>query len=167
MSNLPILATNDLVPAQPVVTTTVGVDSWTVHLGPVTATIRYDHEPENWSTVFVDDQVAEVVDAELAELASRERELGDDRCLGRGVDPSVDDLYDRLNGRIADTKTAIAAAILPLLGAVLDDHRRLLDKVEFDPYAGCTSCKCSPGVKAPYARRYGTFLQIVIQLAGA
>lgn len=61
----------------------------------------------------------------------------------------------------------IAAAVLPKLGAVLDNDSRLLDKVEFDAYAGCTSCKCSPGVKAPYARRYGSYVQISIEMADA
>lgn len=167
MTNLPALAA-DLVPAQPTVTTTSAVDSWTVHLGPVKATVRYEYEPENnWSVVYIDDEVAESVDPQLATLAGQERSLGDDRWLDRGVDPQVDDLYDRLNERIATIKTMIAVAVLPNLGAVLDNHGRLLDKVEFDAYAGCTSCKCSPGVKAPYARRHGAYVQISIQRADA
>lgn len=163
MTLVPIAA--DIIPAEPVVTTTSAVDSWTVHLGPVKATIRYEFEPENWSTIYVADAVAEAIDPQLAELAERKRNLGDDRCLHRGIDPQVDDLYDQLNERIIAIKTMIAVAVLPKLGAVLDDHPRLLDKVEFDVYAGCTSCKCSPGVKAPYARRHGAFLQIAINFS--
>jgi hypothetical protein len=174
MSNLPVLAAADLIPAQatvipaqPTVTTTSAVDSWTVHLGPVKATVRYEYEPENWSTIYVDNDLAEGVDPQLAALAEQERNLGDDRWLSRDIDPQIDDLYDRLNERIATIKTMIAVAVLPMLGAVLDDHSRLLDKVEFDAYAGCTSCKCSPGVKAPYARRHGTYVQISIDPADA
>lgn len=152
-------------PVQPVVTTTSSVDSWTVHLGPVKATVIYEFEPENWSTIYVDDALAEGVDQQLATLAERERNLGDDRWLSRDIDPQVDDLYDRLNERIATTKTMVTMAVLPLLGDVLDHDSRLLDKVEFDAYAGCASCKCSPGVKAPYARRYGAWVQISINLA--
>jgi hypothetical protein len=165
-SNLPVLAAADLIPAQPVVTTTSSVDSWTVHLGPVKATVSYEYEDNGWSTVYVDDALAEGVDPQLAALAKQERSLGDDRWLSRDVDSQVDDLYDRLNERIATIKAMIAMAVLPMLGQVLDDHSRLLDKVEFDAYAGCTSCKCSPGVKAPYARRYGGFVQISIEAAG-
>jgi hypothetical protein len=149
---------------QPTVTTTSAVDSWTVHLGAVEATVSYEYEPENWSTVYVANDVAEGVDVQLAALAEQERNLGDDRWLSRGTDPRVDDLYDRLNERIAGVKTMIAAAVLPMLGAVLDSTDRLLDKVEFDAYAGCTSCKCSPGVKAPHVRRYGAFVQISIEM---
>lgn len=167
MSNLPVLATADLIPAQPVVTTTRAVDSWTVHLGPVKATVRYEYEPESWSTVYVADDVAEGVDPQLAVLADQERNLGDDRWLSRDINPQIDDLYDRLNERIATIKTMIAMAVLPMLGDVLDDDSRLFDKVEFDAYAGCTSCKCSPGVKAPYARRHGSYVQISIESAGA
>jgi hypothetical protein len=174
MSNLPVLPAADLalaqptvIPVQPTVTTTSAVNSWTVHLGPVKATISYEYEPENWSTIYVDNDLAEGVDPQLAALAEQERNLGDDRWLSRDIDPQVDDLYDRLNERIASIKTMIAVAVLPMLGAVLDDHSRLLDKVEFDAYAGCTSCKCSPGVKAPYARRHGAFLQISINPADA
>lgn len=174
MPNLPVLAAAELVsaqanliPAQPVVTTTSAVDSWTVHLGPVKATVSYEYDDNNWSTVYVDSDIAEGVDPQLAALAEQERNLGDDRWLGRDIDSQVDDLYDRLNERIATIKTMIAMAVLPMLGQVLDDHSRLLDKVEFDAYAGCTSCKCSPGVKAPYARRYGRFVQISIEAAGA
>jgi hypothetical protein len=165
VNSLPALAPTDLIATQPTVTTTSAVDSWTVHLGPVKATVRYEYEPENWSTLYVDSDLAERVDPQLAALAEQERNLGDDRCLGRGIDSQVDDLYDRLNERIATIKTMIAVAVPPMLGAVLDDPTRLLDKVEFDPYAGCTSCKCSPGVKAPYARRHGSFVQISINPA--
>lgn len=165
MSNLPALTAADLIPAQPTVTTSSAVDSWTVHLGPVKATVRYEYEPENWSVVYVDDDVAESVDPQLAVLAEQERNLGDDRWLDRDIDPQVDDLYDRLNERVATIKTMIAVAVLPKLGAVLDDHGRLLDKVEFDAYAGCTSCRCSPGVKAPYAHRHGAYVQISIERA--
>ena len=154
-----------LLAAQPAITTTSSVDSWTVHLGPVKATIRFEFEPKDWSTVYVANEVAESVDPQLAALAEQERNLGDDRCLSRDIDPEIDDLYDRLNKRIATIKTMIAVAVLPMLGAVLDSHSRLLDKVEFDAYAGCTGCKCSPGVKAPYARRYGAWLQISIDPA--
>lgn len=164
MTLVPLTAA-DILPAQPIVTTTSSVDSWTVHLGPVKATVRHEYEDNGWSTVYVDSDLAESVDAQLADFAEQERNLGDDRCLRRGIDSQVDDLYDRLNERIATTKTAIATVILPLLGAVLDNHSRLLDKVEFDAYAGCTSCKCSPGVKAPYAHRHGVYVQISIEPA--
>ncbi len=153
-------------PAQPTVTTTSTVDSWTVHLGPVTATIRYSNlETESWSTIFVSDDLAESIDPQLADLATQERQLGDDRWSPRGDSTEIDDLYDRLNARIATIKTMITVAVLPKLGSVLDDHRRLLDKVEFDAYAGCTTCKCSPGVKAPYANRHGAYLFITIEPA--
>jgi hypothetical protein len=162
-----VLAQPTVIPAQPTITTTSAVDSWTVHLGPVNATVRYEYEDNDWSTVYVSDDVAEGVDPQLAALAEQERNLGDNRGLGRDIDPQIDDLYDRLNERTATIKTMIAVAVLPKLGAVLDNHGRLLDKVEFDAYAGCTSCKCSPGVKAPYARRHGSFLQISIDAPDA
>lgn len=168
MTTLPVLADTALDPAQitPAVTTTSAVDSWTVHLGPVNATVRYTYEPEgNWSTVYVEDDLAESVDPQLAALAEQERNLGDDRWLDRGLDANVDGLYDRLNERIGIIKTMIAVAVLPKLGAVLDAHARLLDRIEFSAYAGCTSCKCSPGVKAPYARRHGLFVDISIEAA--
>lgn len=172
MANLPALAETAVDPAQftPTITTTSAVDSWTVHLGPVNATISYTYDPDGsdirWSTVFVDSDLAESADPQLAQLANAERNLGDHRWLDRDIDSDVDSLYDRLNERIGVVETMLAAAVLPKLTAVIDDDGdRMLRGLEFSAYAGCTSCKCSPGVKAPHVHRYGQYVDIHITSA--
>lgn len=158
-----------IVPTDPTVTEVLTVTSWIVNLGTLQATVSYaNDEPDSelrWSRVYVDNALAYQVDAELAELARQEEELGDDRFLPRDIDPEVDAFYDRLNARYAENNTTIALVVLPLLDAVLDGsgrHSRRLDNVEFSPYAGCTTCKCTPGVKAPRALRHGSYVRIQI-----
>jgi len=94
--------------------------------------------------------VVEAVDPEYADLARQEHELGGRREDGgkwapRGVDPEVDDLYDRLNGRYVETVTRVADEVLPDVLAAVDGTRVEPDGLRFDRHAGC-SCPCTPGV---------------------
>ena len=146
-------------------TTTTAVVAWTLHLGPVKATITYDdYEAQNWSAIIVDPTAAESLDPELAALATQERNLGDDRWLTTGIDPEVDDLYARLNAQIIKVNQAAAVAVLTMLAdtqfdkrPLIDTDSKLLSKIEFDRNAGCSACPCTPGVKAPHVRRHGLF----------
>lgn len=152
------------------VTPTVEPDGYggvIVTLGPVKAHVYYQIvDPLEWSYISVDNDLAEAVDPALAGLAEAERNLGDDRWLDRGIDPDVDALYDRLNARIAEVETTIASTVLPYLTCVLDDKADwMLRDLEFSAYAGCTSCRCSAGVKAPKVYRYGGRVQIDISRA--
>lgn len=119
-------------------------------------TIRPQAEIEPWTAIFVEDPLAETVDADLAALAAQEANLGDRRWAQRGMHPEVDALYDRLNARIGVVKTAIAAEVLRTLNEVFDnDVERAAAGVRFSRHAGCRMCPCSPGVMTDGALTVG------------
>ncbi len=167
-SKLPTLHSTNLasVASEPIVTeASGGPDTWTVIIGPVKATITFA-EPGTKSFISVDGDLAESVDPQLAILAAAERDLDDDRWLARGLDDAVDDLYDRLHERAGTILTMIAAAVLPKLAPLLDSTVNMLRDLEYSLYAGCDSCRCSPGVRATRVRRWGYPVQIYLGFSG-
>ncbi|WP_045740787.1 hypothetical protein [Actinoplanes rectilineatus] len=99
--------------------------------------------------VFVDQDVAEGRDPELADLGARERALGNNRNLRRGLLPAIDDLYDQYNAAIGRVKTAIAQETLVFLASdVTGDVDAAVEGAVFDRNAGCQACPCTPGVTA-------------------
>lgn len=159
----PTLITDEIAP----IVEPDGYGNVIVTLGPVKVHVYHQiADPLEWSYISVSDDLAEVVDPALAALAEAERNLGDDRWLSRDIDADVDALYDRLNARIAEVHTTVASTVLPYLTCVLDDKADwMLRGLEFSAYAGCTSCRCSAGMKAPKIYRYGGRVQIDISRA--
>lgn len=96
--------------------------------------------------VFVEDPVTEAVNPLIAELAAQVAALGERQYADRGVHPEVDDLYDRFNQEIAATKTAIAKRVIRNLRGVTGDVEKAAEGARFDLYAGCQTCRCTPGV---------------------
>jgi hypothetical protein len=107
--------------------------------------------------VYVADSIAATADPELARLVADEAALGKRRFSERGVHLDVDDLYDRLNERIAKTKLRIAREALALLGGVVngDLSEEALNRAYFSRNAGCELCPCSPGVLVPGSLEIG------------
>ncbi len=86
-------------------------------------------------------------DATLRELEAREENLGDQRWSSRGDFPDVDKLYDDMNNRRFEVWVDIAREALTVIASLLDrDPAESLDGAVGDAYAGCRTCKCSPGV---------------------
>lgn len=95
----------------------------------------------------VESEMATDRSATLRELETREENLGDLRWSSREVHPDVDKLYDDMNNLRFDMWVEIAREALTAIAAVFDrDPAESLDGAAGDAYAGCTTCKCSPGV---------------------
>jgi len=64
-----------------------------------------------------------------------------------GNHPEVDALYEKLNGHIMATKTAIAReALATIAGQLTGDTEAAARDAHFSRNAGCRMCPCSPGV---------------------
>lgn len=118
---------------------TAVTDRHTITVYPVTGDGR--------SAVHVTADAEEAADSVLAELARRERALGDRRCSTRGEFPDVDELYDDLNHRRAIVGGRLARQALRDAAALFDDAPNLT-KARYSRTAGC-SCPCSPGLRVP------------------
>ena len=118
------------------------------------------------SVVYVSDETAEAESPELAALAAEEAALGDLRNCPSvregGSHPEVDDLYRRLNEKIAEVKTGIARRVLTRLGA---RPAQLAEKAYFSRNAGYGEGVRDPGVVVPGLRLGGRRTEIVVRLA--
>jgi hypothetical protein len=95
----------------------------------------------------VESELATDRDATLREMEAREENLGDQRWSTRGVYADVDKLYDDMNSRRFEVWLEIAREALTTVASVFDrDPAESLDGARGDAYAGCRTCKCSPGV---------------------
>lgn len=120
---------------------TVRTDTYDVVIAPRTTW------QEEMPHVMVADSVAHDADPDLAAFAAKEANLGDLRWAERGADTTVDALYDRLNERIAATKTAVAREALNAIAGLVDgDVTAAGERAMFSVHAGCRMCPCSPGV---------------------
>ena len=124
---------------------TVHADAYNILVAP-----RTSYEAEH-PYVMVADAVAHATDPHLAALSAEEAALGELRSCERveygGAHPEVDALYDRLNAKVAEVKTAVARDALRALAGVVDgDVERAADAAFFSKHAGCRICACSPGV---------------------
>jgi hypothetical protein len=120
-----------------------------------------DPELDPRARVYVDDAVSEPRSAELRNLTAKEKALSRGRRYAhRGKYKTVDALYDRLNAEIMRVKLGVARDALALLARLVDaglvtgDLAKAIEGAEFSPYAGCTLCRCSPGVIAGDRLRY-------------
>lgn len=105
----------------------------------ITAKVRRHGERASRSRVYVSAQVANERDRRLRELVDAEAALGDRRFADRGVHQDVDELYDKLNRRIAYVERVIAVEA----ARKLSGNDEITGK--YSRWAGC-SCGCSPGV---------------------
>lgn len=118
----------------------------TIRDGDVAMSISFlDYRDRPKTTrVYIDDALADRVDAALAALTAAEAALPTGRRWStKGEFPEVDALYRRLNRRIAKVKRDLAVAAI----ARFDEQWAPATKgARFSANAGCTTCSCSPGV---------------------
>lgn len=97
--------------------------------------------------VSIENELATQRDDTLREMEAREENLGDQRWSTRGEFPDVDKLYDEMNGRRFDAWVAVTREAVTAIASLFDrDVTEALDGAAGDAYAGCRTCKCSPGV---------------------
>jgi hypothetical protein len=121
----------------------------------------FDQSFPGRTRLFVDRDLANATDPVLAKLVADEAALGDDRWIERGIVSEIDNLYDRLNAKIAEVDLRIAIDVLETL-CIADVRARdgslLVDGQFFSAVQGAAynihacgdggGCRCTPGVVA-------------------
>lgn len=139
-----------------------------VHTDRMTILIRREYDDLRNFRAYVDAGLARDNSEALAHLDRRERRLGADRYLPRGVDAKIDRFYDQLHEAAGDAYIALtgeALALLDDLNLVQGNIARAVETARYsqEACADGNGCRCTPGVVTNVKLYQGLF-GIIIEI---